>query len=157
VIKNGYFTQYFTKTTTMKKFFLFLAISAFAFSSCKKKDKDCSLTEANLVGSYKISSVTYKASASTPEVDGGDKWFDDPCEKDNLLILKSDHTVIGSDVGIVCSPSEDDQGTWSLSGSVLSIDQDESPLENFSCSGFSLVITDWDVDGDKLSINFTKQ
>ena len=99
----------------MKKLFLFLAVYAFAFSSCKKKDKACSLTEANLVGSYKITSVKYKASASSSEIDYTDQFFE-PCEKDDLLILNSDHTVIYSDVGTVCSPSGDDQSDWRLSG-----------------------------------------
>jgi len=140
----------------MKKLFLLLAISAFVFSSCKKKDKDCSITEANLVGSYKIISVKYKASASSSEVDYTDQFLE-PCEKDDLIILNSDHTAAYSDVGTVCSPSGDDQGDWSLSGNILTIDGDPSPLENFSCEGFTLTTTDFPSTGDKISINFKKQ
>ena len=143
----------------MKKIFLFIVICACIFSSCKKKDddKNCALTEANLTGSYKITSVTYKASASSPEQDYSDQFFDEPCQKDDILTIKSDHTYTYSDAGTVCSPSNDDAGDWSLSGNILSIDGDPAALENFNCSGFAAVGSDAIITGDKLSINFTKQ
>ena len=141
----------------MKKICLLIAISAFMFSSCKKKDeeKNCSFTEANLAGSYKLASVKYKASGSTTETDYSQ--YLDGCEKDDLWTFTSDHAYVYSDVGVICSPNGDDQGMWSLNGNNLSIDGDELPLENFSCSGFSIIVEDLPNAGDKLSINLARQ
>jgi len=141
----------------VKKFCLFITIGIFVFSSCKKKDneKDCSLTEANFAGNYKLASAKYIASGSTTETDYGQ--YIDACEKDDTWAFNSDHAFVYSDVGTVCSPNGDDQGTWSLSGSNLSIDGDELPLENFSCNGFSIIVADFPNTGDKISINLTRQ
>ena len=52
---------------------IILMIGATSFvSSCKKKDKanTCTLNEANFSGSYKVESAKYKASPTSPEIDG---------------------------------------------------------------------------------------
>jgi hypothetical protein len=51
--------------------YFFVALLATTLFSCKKdnSNKNCSLSEANLAGTYKIGTVKYKASASSPEVD----------------------------------------------------------------------------------------
>lgn len=143
----------------MKKLFLFIIISAFFFTSCKKdKNKnDCSLTEANLVGSYKITSVKYKASASSPEIDYSNQFFDEACQKDDITTFNADHTYIYSDAGTACSPKGDDNGTWTLTNNVVSVDGEPGTLQNFSCSGFTAVGTDINTTGDQISVAYTKQ
>ncbi len=144
----------------MKKFLLFFTIIAFAFSSCKKKeksnDKDCSLTEANLLGSYKVTSVKYKASASTPEVEFIDQFFD-PCAKDDVTTFNADHTYTYTDAGTACSPNGDRTGTWSLAGNTATVDGQSGTIENFSCTGFTAVGTDGLTPGDKVSLTYTRQ
>ena len=62
-------------------------IGAFIFSSCKKNnEKDCSLSETNIVGKYKVTSFKYQASATSPEQDFFDQLFE-PCEKDDITVL----------------------------------------------------------------------
>ena len=139
----------------MKKLFFFLAITAFVFSSCKKKDKDCSLSEANLVGSYKVASIKYKASATSSEEDVTNQV--DACERDDVFTFNADHTLVYTDAGAACSPNGDDSGNWSLAGSVLSIDSDAGTVEEFSCKGFTLFANDILTSGDKVSVNYTKQ
>jgi len=142
----------------MKKIFLILAIGAFALTSCKKnKDKkSCTLTEANLVGSYKVASVKYKASASDPEMDYTDQYLE-ACEKDDITTFNANHTYAYTDAGTTCTPAGDATGDWSLSGNTVTSDGDAATLENFSCSGFTVSGTDVITTGDKLSINYVKQ
>ncbi|MGH2648007.1 MAG: lipocalin family protein [Ginsengibacter sp.] len=141
----------------MKKIFLFITIGAFALSSCKKnKDKNCSFTDANLVGNYKVATVKYKISASSPETDYTDQYLD-ACEKDDITTFKSDHTYTYTDAGVSCNPNEDSSGTWLISGNTVSVDGSAATIENFSCSGFTASATDVITAGDKISVNYVKQ
>jgi Lipocalin-like domain len=127
------------------------------FTSCKKNDKTntCALNEANFSGSYKIESVKYKLSSTTPEIDGTS--FFDACEIDDVTTFKTDHTYTYTDAGTTCTPSGDDNGTWSLSGSNLTVDGAAEPVANFSCTGFTVSETDVNTTGDKITITFKKQ
>ncbi len=123
--------------------------------SCKKEKRDCSFTSANVVGSYKISTIKYKASASAPEQDG--TQFFESCELDDITSFNSNGTYTYTDAGVKCDPTGDGTGTWSVSGSNLVTDGDSAPVSNFSCSGFTISQTDIDTTGDVLSVTFKKQ
>lgn len=141
----------------MKKILLFITIAVFALGSCKKnKDKSCSLTDANLTGSYKVASVKYKASASATEMDYTDQYLD-PCEKDDIITFNSNHTYTYTDAGTACTPNGDATGTWSVSGNTVTADGSAAVVEKFSCQGFTVTDTDVITAGDKISINYTKQ
>ena len=145
----------------MRPLFLFLLICTFVFASCKKDKKDteddsCAISEANLVGSYKIVSIKYKASASAQEMDYIDQLLE-PCQKDDVLTLNSNHTYTSADAGTACSPDGSFTGDWSLSSNILSVDGDPGTLESFSCSGFSASTTDFSTTGDKVTFIYTKQ
>ncbi|MEP6584056.1 MAG: lipocalin family protein [Ginsengibacter sp.] len=141
----------------MKKLLLLIVVFAIAFSACKdKKEKTCSLSEANLTGSYKIVSIKYKASASATEMDVTDQYLD-PCEKDDILTLNANHTYVYTDAGTICSPDGSYDGDWALSGNTISVDGDPATVQDFSCSGFSLVATDAIISGDITTLNYTKQ
>jgi len=141
----------------MKKLTCLIFIGAFIFSSCKKNnEKDCSLSETNMAAKYKITAIKYQASATSPEQDFFDQSLE-PCEKDDITSIVADHTYVYSDAGTTCSPNGDYSGTWSLSGNTLSLDGDPATLEDFNCTGFSLVVTDIIVPGDKGSIRYTRQ
>ncbi len=140
----------------MKKLFLFLAIFAFAFTSCKKtKDKSCTLSETTLLGNYKVASIKYKASATAPEQDFTDQL--QACEKDDVTTFNANHTYNYTDAGTACTTNGDYNGDWSLSGNVLSVDGDPGTIDNFSCSGFTVALADYNTPGDKFSVNYTKQ
>jgi hypothetical protein len=141
----------------MRTFYLILAICAVA--SCSKDDdnnNNCSLSEATLVGSYSLTSVRYKASSTSTEVNYMDETFE-PCQKDDIITLKSDHTYNHGDEGTACSPADDYSGTWNLSGNSLVVDGASTPIEDFTCKSFSLIQTDTEVPGDKLTLVYTKQ
>jgi hypothetical protein len=134
----------------MKNLTLIVLASVLIFSGCKKDDaKTCDLNSANFAGTYKITSelvngVEIHNSANT-----------DPCELDDLLIFNANGTYEYSDAGTVCSPSGDDSGTWSLSGSNLILDgSTEGAITDFSCTGFKVNLQDV---GDVFITTFQKQ
>lgn len=137
--------------------YFFVALMATSLFSCKKDNtnKDCSLSEANLVGTYTIGAVRYKASASSPEIDGTSMV--EACSLDNLQTFKSDHSLISTDAGVKCDPSDDDTITWSLSGNTLTADGDNSDITSFDCSGFTISQSDFMEAGDSFIITFKKQ
>ncbi|MEP6594423.1 MAG: lipocalin family protein [Ginsengibacter sp.] len=122
----------------------------------KSTTKDCSLTEANLLGSYKVTSVKYKAPGSTSEVEFIDQFFD-VCEKDDVTTFNADHTYAYTDAGTACALNGDGVGTWSLVGTTATVDGQSGTIENFSCSGFTAVGTDEIAPGDKVSLIYTRQ
>lgn len=120
----------------MKKLLFAIAVLALG-SSCKKdKDKTCDLNAGSLVGTYKTTSIKYKASASATEVDEFASY--DACEKDDLVKFNSNNTVDYIDAGTVCTPSGDDNGVWALSGSTLNLDGGIYTITSFDCNGMTL-------------------
>lgn len=142
----------------LSRYFL-IALIATSLFSCKKNSdkKDCSLSEANLVGTYKISTAKYKASASTPEIDAIATGMIDACELDDLLNFKADHTVIYTDAGVKCDDPGDFTSTWSLSGTTLIIDGGPNTIASFDCSGFSIKQPGNYQEGDLTTITVKKQ
>ncbi|MEO8820799.1 MAG: lipocalin family protein [Ginsengibacter sp.] len=137
--------------------YFFVALIATSLFSCKKDNttKTCSLSEANLAGTYKIAALKYKASASSPEVDGSSMV--DACSLDNLQTFKPDYSLISTDAGVKCDPSDDDSSTWSLSGTTLIVDGDNNDITAFDCAGFTINQPDFKVAGDSFIITFKKQ
>jgi hypothetical protein len=145
----------------MKKI-VFMFLSAIAFYSCHKDPKDpppnCTTSVASIAGDYKITAATYKESATSPEADYMNELFPDPCQRDNLYTFKTDGSYQIADVGLVCSPPDNDNGTWSLLGTTnLQIDGDPTILESFDCKLWIIANTDIIVNGDKLKLTLTKQ
>src|SRR5687768_14248632 len=95
-----------------------LILSAFVISAlsagCSKDDddKNCDLNSTNLVGVYKTTAVTYKASPTSPEEDEFITWA--ACEKDDLIVFNDNGTANAQDAGAKCVPPGDDTFTWSL-------------------------------------------
>ena len=138
----------------MKKIILPVLLTSIAFASCKKDEKVCDLNATNLAGSYKVTSFIYKADATTPAVDL--YATADACEKDDLIIFNVNNTITFSDLGVVCSPSGNDTGTWSLSGNSLNFDGVVYSITTFSCSGMTATSTGPAV-GETETITLVKQ
>ncbi len=145
----------------LNRFMIVLLAAILIFSSCKKKkdtnnNNNCNLTEANFLGNYKVESVTYKLSASSPDIDGTSRVFN-ACELDDVTTFNSNHTYTYTDAGTQCTPAGDDTGTWSLSGNNLTFDGVQQKIDTFDCTGFIISETDYDTPGDKITIKFKKQ
>jgi hypothetical protein len=120
----------------MKKIlFAVLAVTTFmSFTSCKKsEDATCTLSASTITGTYKITSL---------KLNGVDLFpLSDACDKDDTFTLNANGSFIITDAGVVCTPSNNDTGTWSLAGSTISIDGDTGNVSNFSCNGFTVSAT----------------
>ncbi len=140
----------------MKKTTIIL-LSAFILFSCKKNENNCTTSVAAIAGSYKITAATYKASATAAETDYYNILFE-PCERDDVYTFTAAGTYQLADVGMICTPSGSDNGTWSLTGTtVMTIDGDPVTLESFDCKQLILVNTDTQAAGDKLKLTLTRQ
>ncbi len=135
-----------------------IVLSVFILFSCKKKNENnCTITAAAIAGPYKITAATYKANATAAETDYFNFLFE-PCERDDVYTFNAAGTYQLADVGIICTPSGRDNGTWSLSGTtVMTIDGDPVTLESFDCKQLILVNTDTQAAGDKLKLTLTRQ
>jgi len=137
----------------------FIVLSAIVLFSCTG-DKDelqpCTISTAAISGAYKIISMLYKENASAPETEVFPIWFE-ACQRDDVLTFDTNGTYQDADAGIKCSPPDDDNGTWTLSGNTMTIDSDPTTLESFDCKTLVLVNMDTQVAGDRLKITLTKQ
>ncbi|MBS1733146.1 MAG: lipocalin family protein [Bacteroidetes bacterium] len=124
----------------MKKYFGAFILLTLAVSCKKDKDKDCSFSEANFVGSYKITALKYKASASATEVD--EFALFSACEKDDIITFNSNHTITYTDAGTVCTPAGNDTGAWTyINSSSVNIDGDVANVASFDCTGIIFTIS----------------
>jgi hypothetical protein len=149
------------KNTFMKILrYMMVALIATSLFSCKKDNnkndnKDCALSEANLGGTYKLGSVKYKASASSPEIDATSMV--DACSLDDLETFKSDHSLVYVDAGVKCDPPGDGTDTWALSGNSLTAGGNVGTITSFNCTGFTISHADFMQSGDSLIVTFKKQ
>ncbi|MFI5186215.1 MAG: lipocalin family protein [Chitinophagales bacterium] len=123
--------------------------------SCKKNS--CTTSVASISGAYKFSAYTYKANASAPEQDYFNIILSDPCERDDIITLNSSGTYDYKDAGVVCAPSGDSNGTWSLSGASITIDGTIATIQSFDCKSLIILNSDVMTAGDQLKITLTKQ
>jgi len=141
----------------MKKIFSIVLIAVLFATACDKKDNSCMTSVASLSGIYKITAVTYKASPVSAEIDYFNILFPDACERDDLYTFQTNGTYQVKDAGTICSPSGDDDGTWSLSGSTIVIDGDPTTLESFDCKTLVIANNDTQTPGDRLKLTLTRQ
>ncbi|HWR32456.1 MAG TPA: lipocalin family protein [Chitinophagaceae bacterium] len=141
----------------MKKLIIF-SFSVLLLASCKKnEEKTCNLNSASVTGSYKITSVKYKADASSPETDYYNQFFTEVCERDDIITLNANGTYTFIDGGVKCIPPGDDTGTWSLSGNTITVDGGSSNVDNFNCSTMTISSSDVFNPGDRLILVLTRQ
>ena len=141
----------------MKQMISLSILTMLFVTACKKDPTGCNTDMASISGAYKITAVNYKASSSSPEMDYFNILFPDACERDDLYTFQTNGTYLLKDAGIACSPSGDDDGTWSLSGNTMVIDGDATVIESFNCKTLILVNTDIQTPGDRIKLTLTKQ
>ena len=141
----------------MKKTILIILAALFLFS-CKNHEANCVTTTETVSGSYKVTTATYRTSASAAEMDYIPVLFPNTCERDDVITFNANGTYRFADVGVVCSPAGDNNGTWSLTGiNSMTIDGDAVILESFDCKKLVFVNTDTQVSGDLLKLTLTRQ
>lgn len=109
----------------MKKILLtFTTFCLLFLTNCSKDDDDDannepSLTVESLAGNYKLITVTGKTNV-IPETDITDDYLE-PCQKDDIITLKTDATYLYKDEGTKCSTPGDSNGAWALTGDIIII------------------------------------
>lgn len=128
-----------------------------ALLSCKKdENKNCNKTLTGLAGTYILLSAEYKLNATSTPIDL--KAAMDACEKDDQVTLKSDGTWIYMDAGTVCSPAGNDNGTWSISGDVITSDGVVSGrIQQYDCDKLVCVTQNVTIPGDQITQVLKKQ
>jgi Lipocalin-like domain len=125
--------------------------------SCKKeKTATCTANMANLSATYKLTALKYKANASANEQDY--LVLQDACERDDLIILKKDGTYNYQDAGTSCTPSQNDNGDWSLNGNIIISDGViGGTIKSFDCNTLVVSNTGIYTSGDQLIFTLVKQ
>jgi len=153
----------------------FLLVAFLAFTqltiSCHKDDNGdnnntCTISMKDIAGTYMVTKAELQPPGSTTYTDiTGLPPLSDACMKDNTIVLTETGTATYNDAGVVCTPSETGNGTWSLNGQQMSLKLDQSPVdlstatvESFDCK--TLVVTanvDSPIPGSKVRVTLTKQ
>ena len=146
------------KKITPKRATMFLMISGILFS-CSKKDNnapDCKINMVSLSGSYKLTAVQYKSSPTAAPLDY--LPFMDACEKDDLLILKSDGAYDYNDAGTVCTPSGTDHGRWQVTGNTLTSDGTlNGTVASYDCKTMVYYVENSLQPGDRFTFTMERQ
>ena len=140
----------------MKKTTVFICCLVLLFS-CKEKPVECSTSVANISGSYKVTAYGYKQTPTSPEEDYYPIIFPDACDRDDIYTFNTNGTYLMKDAGLVCSPPDDETGTWTFAGNAMTIDGLPASLESFDCKTLIISTTGINVPGDKLKITMIKQ
>jgi hypothetical protein len=127
----------------MKKTILALSMLSLVFVSCKKDDKDEQVTptKENLLGSYKMTAATMSSSGGSIDMFNND-MFMEACDRDDIYKLNADLTYNLQDAGTVCSPSNDDTGTWAISGTTFTLDGEANTVKSWNGKTLVLEVTD---------------
>jgi len=146
------------KTTTMK-WAMTAMVTGSIFFSCKKEKSDppgCSINVENLSGSYKLTALQYKATATAAPVDY--LAFRDACEADDIIILRNNGTYEYNDAGTVCTPGGNEHGSWELKGNTLTSDGTlNGTIADYDCKTLTYYVENSIVAGDRLTFTMEKQ
>lgn len=142
----------------MKQIIVISILAISIFSSCKKDDPApavCNLSTNNLMGTYKLTSIMYKADTATPETELF-SYFDD-CQKDDIYTFSTDSVYTISEGLTTCSPTNAFTGNWYLNGTNLFLDGTPGTVTDFSCAGFKIYTIMDTTIGETFTIKMTRQ
>jgi len=139
----------------MKKLLFSVTLAALTLISCKKDKDECTTSTATLSGNYRQTAIKYKQTSSSAEQD----FFAalDACEKDDILALNANGAYNYQDAGTVCTPNGSYSGTWSYSGSTITVDGDVATIQSFDCKSLVIYIENAIVPGDRITTTLVKQ
>ena len=143
----------------MKKTIFAVSMLSLVFVSCKKdKDEEVTPTKENLTASYRVTAMTANGINIFNNSNEAVNMFD-ACERDDVYTLKADMTGLVTDAGTQCSPPSSGTGTWSLTGTTISIvDLTYVDISGTikSWNGKTLVVED-NSQGGTISVTLEKQ
>ncbi|MFZ9388028.1 MAG: lipocalin family protein [Chitinophagaceae bacterium] len=140
----------------MKKITTLFLLAA-SVISCKKPKKECSINTADLSGTYRFAAYTYKQSPTSTEQDYYTILFPNVCNRDDEVTFNANGTYQKADVGVVCNPPENDNGTWSVSGNNMTVDGEVLIVKSFDCNTLVIASVDFNIPGDTLKLTLAKK
>lgn len=136
-----------------------LTLSISLLMACKKEKKEentCTANQQGIAGTYRLTALKYKMSATSPEQDY--LIYLDACERDDLITLNANGTYSYQDAGTSCSPSNNDSGTWSVNGNTISSDgMVNGTITSFDCRTLVYHVDNTLVTGDSYIFTMVKQ
>lgn len=138
---------------------LFIVLGSIVMSGCQKPAAEqpaCTTTLSGLAGTYRLTALKYKVNAHAAEQDF--LQYLDACERDDLIRLNDNGTYVHEDAGTSCSPSGNENGSWSLNGNVLtSDDYMNGIISSYDCRTLVFYIDNMIVAGDRYIFTMVKQ
>ena len=143
----------------MKKLIVLTLVFMIIIVSCRPRSNQpsCNINTSTIPGTYKPTAYTYKASASSPEVDYFELLYPDACDRDNVYVIHPNGNYELKDIGQVCSPASTESGPWTLTGNKLDMDGLVFTIESFDCKTLVLSYSNLLAPGDKLKATLIKQ
>jgi hypothetical protein len=153
------------KIQCMKKCFMkplvLILFAALTLVACKKNKDVPAFTKENILGKWKTGNAYFRADGSSQETDVTAEIYTS-CQKDDIIELKADYSLLSQDAGEVCNPSNSYEGSWDM-GTENNINYFVKGSEVFEVTkwdGTTLALsaptTYIDTDGT-LTLYFTKQ
>jgi Lipocalin-like domain len=143
----------------MNPFMLGLSLLLSLLGACKKENKaedPCTTSQQGLAGTYRLTALKYKMSASSPEQDY--LVFLDACERDDLITLNANGSYSYQDAGTSCTPSGNDSGTWTVTGNTISSDgMVNGTITSYDCRTLIYHVDNMLVSGDRYIFTMVKQ
>ena len=123
----------------------------FLLAGCQKESSESSaISDAKMAGSYRLVSCKENGIELIR-----DQTIFEPCELDNVVIIKASGTYELAEGLIHCDQAKGYSGTWSLKGNTFFWDQDDYLLKDFSSRGFTLYYRY--TDSQDPALNFTEE
>lgn len=135
-----------------------LLATLFILPSCQKEHDTevCVQSMASVSGTYKVTALKYKSSATAAEEDY--MALRENCEQDDLVDLLANGTYTYRDIGVACSPNGTNSGTWSIAGNTIISDGIiAGTIQLFDCHKMIVYSDNIIIPGDKITLTIEKQ
>jgi len=137
------------KPIPIKKLLPLLFACGLLSAGCKKSQDapPPPITVENLAGAYKIiADVTTTDGVST---DGYASY--QPCAKDDIWTFNTDNSLVVTDAGVVCDPSDSWSNSWSLEGTTITVAGQSGTVTKFDGSIMEITLDLSDTSKEKIT------
>jgi hypothetical protein len=131
----------------MKKLLPVLFAFGLFSTACKKSQDAPPITKENLAGAYKIIADVATSSGVSTDVYATYQ----SCAKDDIWSFNTDNSLVVTDAGVVCDPSDSWSGTWSLEGTTITVAGQSGTVTKFDGSIMEITITLSDTSSEKIT------
>ena len=142
----------------MKKLFL-AAIICLSLNSCSRDYLNYTLiwgkSSPDISGNYTLVSMKYRENPAAGEVDKLAAM--DICQKESILVLKSDGSFNHSNNNIKCSSTTNDRGTWAVSNQSIIFNGDANHIGSLQNKSLTIIRKNVNSNDDQLTSVYMKR